>query len=123
MRQYPGVAVERTMKVQEVMLRAMSKEITWIQASEILGISTRSMRRWKQHYEEQGYYGLLDRRTGRPSPRRSSMGEVQRILECTPMLTQGTNRDRMPGRSHCVFRILSFCPSPSRPQHMGPLSL
>lgn len=81
MRQYPGVAVERAMKVQEVMLRAMSKEITWIQASEILGISTRSMRRWKQRYEEQGYDGLLDRRTGRPSPRRASMPEVQRILE------------------------------------------
>ena len=81
MRQYPGVAVERAMKVQEVMLRAMSKEITWIQASEILGICTRSMRRWKQRYEEHGYDGLLDRRTGRPSPRRASMREVQRILE------------------------------------------
>jgi len=80
MRAYPEVAVERAMKVQEVMLRAMSRQITWVQASEILGMSTRSMRRWKQRYEEHGYDGLLDRRTGRPSPRRASFEEVQRIL-------------------------------------------
>jgi hypothetical protein len=40
--------MERTMKVQEVILRAMAKRITWWQAAEILGISARQMRRWKQ---------------------------------------------------------------------------
>ena len=34
------------MKVQEVLLRAMAKKITWWQAAEIIGISDRSMRRW-----------------------------------------------------------------------------
>ena len=34
--------VERTMKVQEVILRAMAKRITWWQAAEILGISDRA---------------------------------------------------------------------------------
>ena len=43
MRQIPAAAVERTMKVYEVMLRAMSKQITWWQAAEILGVSTRTM--------------------------------------------------------------------------------
>ena len=38
-------AVERTMKVQEVILRAMAKKINWWQAAEILGISERQMRR------------------------------------------------------------------------------
>jgi hypothetical protein len=42
---YPGAAMERTMKVQEVILRAMAKKITWRLAAEILGISGRSMRR------------------------------------------------------------------------------
>ena len=32
-------AVERAMKVQKVMLRALAKKITWFQAAEILGIS------------------------------------------------------------------------------------
>ena len=40
-----AAAVERAMKVQEVILRAMSGAITWLQAADILGIHTRSLRR------------------------------------------------------------------------------
>jgi hypothetical protein len=39
-----SAAAERAMKVQEVILKAMAKSITWSQAAEILGISVRSMR-------------------------------------------------------------------------------
>lgn len=77
---YPPSAVGRAMRVQEVILRAMSGEITWIRAAEILGISARSLRRWKWRYQRWGYDGLLDRRTGRPSPKRAPMEEVERIL-------------------------------------------
>jgi hypothetical protein len=35
--------MERAMKVQDVMLQAMAKKITWWQAAEILGISDRHM--------------------------------------------------------------------------------
>jgi hypothetical protein len=45
MREYPPTAVEWAMKIQEVILKAMAKEITWWQAAEIIGISDRSMRR------------------------------------------------------------------------------
>ncbi len=38
---YPRVAVERAMKVQEVLLRAMAKKITRWQSAEILGINDR----------------------------------------------------------------------------------
>ena len=67
---YPKAAVERAMKVQEVILRAMAKKITWWQAAEIIGISDRQMRRWRERYEEFGYDGLFDRRRGSPSPKR-----------------------------------------------------
>ena len=40
----PRAAVEWTMKVQEVILRAMAKKITWWQAAEIIGITERQMR-------------------------------------------------------------------------------
>ena len=63
---YSRAAVERAMKVQEVILRAMAKKITWWQAAEIIGISDRSMRRWRERYEEFGYDGLFDRRRGQP---------------------------------------------------------
>ena len=46
MRRYLESAAERAMKVQEVILRAMAKSISWWQAAEIIGISDRQMRRW-----------------------------------------------------------------------------
>src|SRR5207244_11241 len=41
---YTQAAMERAMKVQEVILRAMAKKITWWQAAEIIGISDRQRR-------------------------------------------------------------------------------
>ena len=66
MESYTRAAVEQAMKVQDVMLQAMAKKITWWQAAEILGISDRHMRRWRERYEQQGYNGLMDRRRGSP---------------------------------------------------------
>jgi transposase len=78
---YPKAAVERAMKVQEVILRAMGKKITWWQAAEILGISDRSMRRWRERYEAHGYDGLMDRRRGKPSGKRVPLAQVEQVLE------------------------------------------
>src|SRR5881227_1520268 len=77
---YSQAAMERAMKVQEVILRAMAKRITWWQAAEIIGISERHMRRWRERYEEFGYDGLFDRRRGKPSPQRVPMALVEQIL-------------------------------------------
>ena len=80
MEAYPRAAMERAMKVQDVMLQAMVKKITWWQAAEILGISDRHMRRWRQRYVEQGYNGLLDRRRGKPSRHRVPVAMVEKVL-------------------------------------------
>jgi transposase len=77
---YTEAAMERAMKVQEVMLQAMGKKITWWQAAEILGISDRHMRRWRERYEEFGFRGLFDRRRGRPSVKRVPVATVERVL-------------------------------------------
>jgi len=81
MKHYPEAALERAMKVQEVILRAIGKRITWWQAAEIVGISARQMRRWKRRYEVWGYDGLYDRRRGQPSPRRVPLAVVEKVLE------------------------------------------
>jgi len=73
--------MERAMKVQEVILRALAKKITWWQAAEIIGISDRQMRRWRERYEEFGYDGLFDRRRGKPSPKRVPVKTVEQVLE------------------------------------------
>ncbi len=77
---YPMAAMERTMKIQEVILRAMAKSITWWQAAEIIGITDRQMRRWHYRYKEFGYDGLLDRRLGKPSPKRVPLALVEQIF-------------------------------------------
>jgi hypothetical protein len=77
---YSKAAVERAMKVQEVILRALAKKITWWQAAEIIGISNRQMRRWHERYEKFGYDGLFDRRRGQPSPKRVPLALVEQVL-------------------------------------------
>src|SRR5205085_4776901 len=77
---YPKAAMERAMKVQDVMLQAMAKKITWWQAAEILGISDRHMRRWRERYVEEGYNGLLDRRRGKPWRRRVPVATVEKVF-------------------------------------------
>src|SRR6202035_579913 len=77
---YSKAAMERAMKVQEVILRAMAKRITWWQAAEIIGISERHMRRWRERYEAFGYDGLFDRRRGTPSPKRGPLAQVEHVL-------------------------------------------
>ena len=48
---YARGAVERVMKVQEVILRALSGQLTWLQAADILGRSPRSIRRLRRMYQ------------------------------------------------------------------------
>ncbi len=78
---YSEAAMERAMKVEEVILRAIARKITWWQAAEIIGISDRQMRRWRERYEEFGIRGLYDRRRGKPSPKRVSLAEVEKVLQ------------------------------------------
>ncbi len=80
MRHYSETAVERAMKVQEVILRAVAKKITWIQAAEILGVSPRHMRRWKEKYEQFGFHALFDGRRGKTSPRRVPSAVLDEVL-------------------------------------------
>ncbi len=80
MKHYSATALERAMKIQEVILRALAKRITWWQAAEIIGITDRQMRRWKRRYELNGYDGLYDRRRGKPSPRRVPVEAVEKVL-------------------------------------------
>jgi transposase len=77
---YSKAAMERAMKIQEVLLRAMARKITWFQAAEILGFSDRHVRRIRERYEEFGYDGLFDRRRGKPSPKRVPLATVEAVL-------------------------------------------
>jgi transposase len=77
---YPEAAWERAMTVQEVMLKALSGEVHWFRAADILGWSPRTLRRWRERYETHGYIGLIDKRRHSPSVRRIAAPEVERLL-------------------------------------------
>ncbi len=68
------------MKIQEVILRAMAKKITWWQAAEILGFSDRHLRRIRERYQEFGYESMFDKRRGQPSPKRVPFATVEKVL-------------------------------------------
>ena len=81
MRRYPDSAVERAMKVQEVIIRAASGQLTWWQAAEILGITDRHLRRLRDQWEPEGYDGLFDRRRQQPSPKRVPLATLEQVLQ------------------------------------------
>lgn len=68
------------MKLQDVLLKAMAKKITWWSAAEIIGVSDRTMRRWRERMEVHGYDGLADRRRGRPSEKRVPLATAEEVL-------------------------------------------
>jgi Homeodomain-like domain len=88
---YPQGAVERAMKVQEVIVRALAGKLTWLQAADILGRSPRSVRRLRWRLQHFGYDGLFDRRRQTPSPKRAPVAEVQRVLTLYRERYQGFN--------------------------------
>ncbi len=88
---YPITAMERAMKLQEVLLRAASGKIKWWQAAELIGISERQLRRRRKRYEEEGYQGLLDRRR-KPSSRRVAKKQAEEVLS----LYRGPERASLP---------------------------
>jgi transposase len=108
---FAAAAVERAMKLQEVLLRALSGAITWLQAADILGLHPRSMRRWRARYEAGGAVALYDKRTQRPSRRQAPAPEVQRILRLYRERFRGWNVRhfyRFARRDHDVHLSYSF---------------
>jgi hypothetical protein len=72
--------MERMMKLQDVILKAMAGKILWIEAAAIAGMSVRNMQRKRQAYIDYGYNGLFDRRGGKNSYHRVPMATAERVM-------------------------------------------
>ena len=108
---YPDAAWERAMKVQDVILKALSGEIHWFRAAEIVGLSARSLRRWRERYEAHGYDGLIDKRRRWPSQRRVPIAEVERVLQVYRERYRGFNVrhfHQLARRDHAVTLSYTF---------------
>ncbi len=76
----PAREVERMMKLHDVLLKAMGKQLSWLAAAEIIGVTPRTMRRWRERLEQHGYNGLRDWRKGKSSPRRVPLKTCEEVL-------------------------------------------
>ena len=66
---------------KEVIVRAIAKELTWIQAADICGITARQMRRLKYRYEQYGYDGLVDGRGGKTRRKRIPLATIEHLCQ------------------------------------------
>ncbi len=71
----------RLMKFEDVYGRCYRGDLSQVEASEILGVSERTFRRWRDRWEAEGAEGLYDRRLGRVSARRAPVDTVAQVLE------------------------------------------
>jgi transposase len=79
--QIPAAEMERMMKIQEVILKAMAGKLKWWEAAEIIGVTDRTMRRWRERYQAHGYSGLWDYRKRSPSPKRIPVAVLEQVLQ------------------------------------------
>jgi transposase len=71
----------RQMRFERLLDRQEAGELSQVEAAELLGMSERSFRRWRDRLRDEGPVGLADRRLGKRSPRRASVAEISRMLE------------------------------------------
>jgi hypothetical protein len=69
----------KAMTRKEVIVRAIAREIKWIQAAWICGIPERHMRRLKERDQAHGYEDLVDQRGGRPRRKRIAVGSIEKL--------------------------------------------
>jgi len=77
------------MRFETLLDRHEKGDLSQVEAAEMLGISERSFRRWRDRLRDEGPSGLADRRLGKPSGRRAGVSEIARMLE----LYQGSYAD------------------------------
>jgi transposase len=69
----------RMIRFRDVFGRYEERELSQLEAAELLGVCERTFRRWCRRFEEEGDVGLWDRRLGKPSPRRVPVDEALRV--------------------------------------------
>jgi len=68
-------------KFRDVLSRWERKELSGLEAGELLGVSERQFRRYRDRYEEDGLAGLADKRLGKASLRRVPVDEIAWMLD------------------------------------------
>jgi len=118
---YTQAAVERAMKVYEVLVQALKERQPWIHVAEVLGVSARTVRRLRWRYEHDGFAGLFDHRRRTPSPRCAPVAEVQRVVRLYAERYHGFNVrhfHQIVRREHGVTLSYSFVKKALQAAHL-----
>ena len=67
----------RAMTRREVITKAIARQLSWVQAAEIVGVTPRQMRRIRWSVEHYGLESVMDQRGGRPRRRRIKAGTIE----------------------------------------------
>jgi transposase len=67
----------RAMTRREVITKAIAKQLSWVQAAEIVGVTPRQMRRIRWRVEHYGQDAVMDQRGGRPRRKRIKAGTIE----------------------------------------------
>jgi transposase len=70
----------RRMRFEDIYGRWQQRRLSQAEAAEILGMSERTFRHWRDRYEDEGAAGLLDRRLGQASSRRVPVDQIEPVL-------------------------------------------
>jgi transposase len=81
----------RMQKFRDVLSRWESGALSMMDAADLLGMSERQFRRYRDRYEEEGPGGLVDRRLGKPSPKRVPEAEQKRMIDLYRGVYRGWN--------------------------------
>jgi transposase len=81
----------RMQKFRDVLSRWERGTLSMMEAGELLGMSERQFRRYRDRYEEGGLEGLVDRRLGKPSPKRIPARDLRLMLELYRHAYRGWN--------------------------------
>ena len=81
----------RMQKFRDVLSRWEAGTLSMLEAAEILGMSERQFRRYRDRYEEDGLEGLKDRRLGKPSPKRVPAARTRAMLDLYAQSYRGWN--------------------------------
>src|SRR5919201_3259639 len=87
----------RMQKFLDVLGRWQAGELSMMEAGELLGMSDRQFRRYRDRYQEDGLEGLVDRRLGKVSPKRVPSRDAQLMLELYGWALRGSKGEHFHG--------------------------
>ncbi len=71
----------RQMRFESLLDRHECGKLSQIEAADMLGITERKFRRWRDQLWDEGPVGLPDRGIGEPSSRRAAVEKILRMLD------------------------------------------